>query len=52
MALVSVVIPLYNEIDNVSPLCAALGNALGDTDAEVIVVDDGSRDGSAAALDR
>ncbi|MBU2856450.1 glycosyltransferase family 2 protein [Acidithiobacillus ferrooxidans] len=52
MALVSVVIPLYNEIDNVSPLCTALGNALGDADAEVIVVDDGSRDGSAAALDR
>lgn len=48
----SVVIPLYNEIDNVTPLVEALRVALGDADAEVIIVDDGSRDGSAAALDR
>ena len=54
MALVSIVIPLYNEIDNISPLCTALSNVLGDADAdaEVIIVDDGSRDGSAGALDR
>lgn len=48
----SVVIPLYNEIDNVEPLVAALHAALGAADVEVIIVDDGSRDGSAAALDR
>jgi glycosyltransferase involved in cell wall biosynthesis len=48
----SVVIPLYNEIDNVEPLVAALRAALAGADVEVIIVDDGSRDGSAAALDR
>ena len=52
MALVSIVIPLYNEIDNIPPLCTALSNVLGGADAEVIIVDDGSRDGSATALDR
>lgn len=52
MAQISVVIPLYNEIDNVVSLCQALSDALGDADVEVIIVDDGSRDGSAAALDR
>ncbi|MBU2832984.1 glycosyltransferase family 2 protein [Acidithiobacillus ferriphilus] len=52
MAFISVVIPLYDEIDNILPLCTALSHALGDADAEVIIVDDGSRDGSAAALDR
>jgi len=52
MPQISVVIPLYNEIDNVVPLCAALAAALGTADAEIIIVDDGSRDGSSAALDR
>jgi len=52
MTLISVVIPLYNEIDNIRPLCTALSHALGDADTEVIIVDDGSRDGSATALDR
>ncbi|WP_139113768.1 glycosyltransferase, partial [Acidithiobacillus thiooxidans] len=52
MPRISVVIPLYNEIDNVTPLCDALSAALAGADAEIIIVDDGSRDGSAAALDR
>ncbi|MHB0887929.1 glycosyltransferase family 2 protein [Acidithiobacillus sp.] len=52
MPQISVVIPLYNEIDNVGPLCAALAAALSTADVEIIIVDDGSRDGSAAALDR
>jgi glycosyltransferase involved in cell wall biosynthesis len=44
----SVVIPLYNEVDNIPPLYQELStalDALGDT-YEVIVVDDGSNDGS------
>ncbi len=48
----SIVIPLYNEVDNVRPLLDALRAALEGEDAEVLIVDDGSRDGSAAALDR
>ena len=52
MPQISVVIPLYNEIDNVGPLCAALAAALSTANVEIIIVDDGSRDGSAAALDR
>jgi glycosyltransferase involved in cell wall biosynthesis len=42
---ISIVIPLYNEQDNVEPLCALLVEALPDDRAwEVIFVDDGSRD--------
>lgn len=52
MPRISVVIPLYNEIDNVTRLCDALSAALDGADVEIIIVDDGSRDGSAAALDR
>jgi len=45
---VSVVIPLYNEVDNVALLQTRLGEALGALGQpyEIIVVDDGSRDGS------
>jgi glycosyltransferase involved in cell wall biosynthesis len=45
---VSVVIPLYNEVDNVALLQTRLGEALGALGQpyEVIIVDDGSRDGS------
>jgi glycosyltransferase involved in cell wall biosynthesis len=44
----SIVIPLYNEADNVEPLYAELSAALDaiDRSYEVVVVDDGSRDGS------
>lgn len=48
----SVVVPLYNEKDNVAPLCAALRAVLdrmGRT-YEVLLVDDGSHDGTAEAL--
>ncbi len=43
---VSVVIPLFNEEDNVRPLCAAIHQVLERWDriCEVIFVDDGSRD--------
>ncbi len=48
----SVVIPLYNEADNVQPLYAELTAALGEIGRpyEVVVVDDGSRDDSFARL--
>ncbi|MCE3232078.1 MAG: glycosyl transferase [Rickettsiaceae bacterium] len=42
----SVVIPVYNEKDNVQPMLDALGNALGSIEHEVIFVDDGSNDGT------
>lgn len=43
----SVVCPLYNEEDNVSPLVEAVVRALGDRYAwELLLVDDGSRDGT------
>ena len=43
---VSIVVPLYNEADNVEPLIQRLHDTLGDFDRpwEVILVDDGSRD--------
>lgn len=48
----SIVIPLYNEAENVEPLYAELSSALEDVGRsyEVIVVDDGSRDDSFARL--
>lgn len=47
----SIVIPAYNEADSLPPLLAEIRSALGaGLDYEVIVVDDGSTDGSAALL--
>jgi glycosyltransferase involved in cell wall biosynthesis len=50
----SVVIPIFNERDNIRPLYAALQQVLPlqDQEYEIILVDDGSSDGSAAELDR
>jgi len=50
----SVVIPVYNEEDSIEPLYAALKAALDglDTSYEIVVVDDGSTDGSFEALKR
>ena len=43
--LVSVVIPLYNEEENVPPLVDAVRNAMAETpEWELVLVDDGSRD--------
>jgi glycosyltransferase involved in cell wall biosynthesis len=49
---VSVVIPVYNEEDNVEPLYAGLTASLGDLGRtyEIVVVDDGSRDATYTRL--
>jgi len=48
----SIVIPLYNEAENIEPLYAELSAALAEVGRayEVIIVDDGSRDDSFARL--
>ncbi|HEX9079176.1 MAG TPA: glycosyltransferase family 2 protein [Desulfuromonadaceae bacterium] len=50
----SIVVPIYNEQDNIDDLYAAITAALEGSDAryEIIMVDDGSGDGSFAALQR
>lgn len=49
---VSIVVPVYNEQDNVCPLVAEIESTMTATtyDWELIVVDDGSRDATAARL--
>lgn len=48
MSLLSVVIPAYNEEDNVAPMCRAVREALAhENDVEIVFVDDGSRDRTA-----
>ncbi|UCG85502.1 MAG: glycosyltransferase family 2 protein [Gemmatimonadota bacterium] len=49
----SVVVPLYNEVDNVLPLVEAITEALAGCEPwELILVDDGSTDGTAAVAHR
>jgi dolichol-phosphate mannosyltransferase len=50
MKSVSVVVPLYNEEENVAILQRELTEALGGLDYEIIFVDDGSRDQTAAKI--
>lgn len=47
---VSVVIPVCNEVDNVGPLADEIVAALGAQPFEILFVDDGSTDGTAEAL--
>ncbi len=49
----SVVVPMYNEIDNAAPLIDAVQSALSSYPHpwELVVVDDGSRDGTGARLE-
>ncbi|MCZ6771461.1 MAG: glycosyltransferase family 2 protein, partial [Proteobacteria bacterium] len=50
----SIVIPIYEELDNIDPLHAQLTKILEEfgRDYEIIFSNDGSKDGSAEALDR
>ena len=50
--MVSVVIPVYNEHENLAPLVEEIEATLGDVDHEIVAVDDGSTDGSVVELDR
>jgi glycosyltransferase involved in cell wall biosynthesis len=49
----SIVVPMYNEVDNVEPFVTAVHEALAGyaTPWELIIVNDGSRDGTQQALD-
>jgi dolichol-phosphate mannosyltransferase len=47
---VSVVVPVYNEAENVGPLAREVANALAGREFELIFVDDGSTDGTAKAV--
>src|SRR3989339_518141 len=47
---ISVIIPLYNEVDNIEPLGCSIINALQGQNYEVVYIDDGSTDGSAQKL--
>lgn len=42
----SIVIPVYNEKDNIKPMLSAIKEALTGVEHEVILVDDGSQDGT------
>ena len=48
---VSVVVPVFNEVDNVSILQSELSAALSGLDYEIVFVDDGSTDGSAGKIE-
>ncbi len=48
----SIVVPIYNEVDNLRPLCQRVHAVLAPMDwsYELILIDDGSRDGSSELL--
>ena len=46
----SIVIPVFDEVENLTPLAEGVRKALFDFDYEMILVDDGSTDGSSAKL--
>jgi dolichol-phosphate mannosyltransferase len=48
--LISVVVPVRNEAPNIAPLIAEIRAALADVAHEIVYVDDGSDDGTLAAL--
>jgi glycosyltransferase involved in cell wall biosynthesis len=54
MPYLSIVVPLFNEEENVPLLCEAVTNAIGDelSDFELLLVDDGSSDGTFLAARR
>jgi glycosyltransferase involved in cell wall biosynthesis len=50
-SLVSIVVPLFNEEANVRPLVSAVRFALEDRSWELLLIDDGSRDGTITAAE-
>jgi glycosyltransferase involved in cell wall biosynthesis len=52
--MISVTVPIYNEVESIRPLYATVSAVLNDLGRpwELILVNDGSTDGSAAALDK
>src|SRR3990172_9800142 len=48
---ISIIIPLYNEVDNIEPLGCSIIKAMQGQNYEVIFVDDGSTDGGRMKLD-
>ncbi|MEY2545461.1 MAG: dolichol-phosphate mannosyltransferase [Verrucomicrobiota bacterium] len=50
--MISVVVPVFNEAENMSILQAELRDALGNRDYEIVFVDDGSSDGTADKIDK
>lgn len=49
---ISVVVPLYNEVENIPHLQRELRSALNGLNYELVLVDDGSTDGSADKIER
>lgn len=47
---ISLVISVYNEVENIEPLVSNIENALDGTDFEIIFIDDGSTDGTFEAI--
>lgn len=50
--MISVIVPTYNEVDSLPRLAGRLADALPGRDWELVVVDDGSPDGTADAAER
>ena len=48
--MISLVIPIFNERENIKPLLQRITETLSDTNHEIIFVDDGSRDGTVAEI--
>jgi dolichol-phosphate mannosyltransferase len=48
---ISVIVPTYNERDNIKPLVEGIHRALKGEDFEIVFIDDNSRDGTAEAIE-
>jgi len=50
-AKLSIIVPTYNERENITPLIEKIGEILGQDDYEILVVDDNSPDGTAGVAE-